>query len=174
MIALPWVQIAFGAAFATSFFALGWGSKDVVSDRAIAKLEKGYADERTSNAEALAKAEAANRFISSNWRAHVAEREAENARNINTRDTRIRALDRSNAGMSERIAKFARAGSTPGDTGATCRNVRERAQALGTFLSEFNELAGEAAKVADTLRDELALCRGYARALKRPSQSLAP
>jgi hypothetical protein len=145
----------------------GYAVSDTISGRKIARLERDYANERTKAAEATAAAQEDARRIEKGWRNHVSAREAEYSVGIAFRDDRIRALDVAGVGLRKRVADFTKPGSAPGDTGSTCGNVQNRLETIGTLLGEVDDLAGESAKVADTISDELRLCRGYAEGLTK-------
>lgn len=169
MIPLPsgiWLKVAIGAAIFASGSAVGWGIKATLSDRVIAQMERDYANERTTAAEATAKAEADARRIEKGWRDHVASRERDFAQELAHRDRRIADLASSRGGLLKHIEALARYTGPTGDSARPCGYVQDRLEAAGVLLGEADGLAEESARYADDVGEELRLCRGYAEALK--------
>jgi hypothetical protein len=151
----------YGAAVA-SVFAFGFYVKGVFTDYRIANMEADYADERAMAAEHAAAYEAKFREVETSWRARVEAAEAEAAAAIKVRDARIGALNATTGKLQQRIAHLTETNGTPTDPGTAIRDLSKRVVTLGTLVGELDSFAGQVAATADTLREELALCRQYA------------
>lgn len=159
-------KLIIAGVFAVSCFLLGMGTHKTVSDRKIAQLQRGWAEERTKAAEATAAAEADARRIEKGWRDHVAAREKEYALQLALRDDRMRRLAASNSSLQQHVDAFAKYTGPAGDSTRPCGNFQDRLETLGVLLGERDRMAGESEQAADDLGDELRLCRGYAEGLR--------
>jgi hypothetical protein len=156
----------YGAAIA-AVFASGWYVKGVFSDSKIERLEAAYANERTISAERAAIAEAKSREMEQTWQSRVDLAAAAGQAGIQTRDHRIAALNATNSKLQQRIAAIAASGGGSSDTATALANLRDQVGILRLVVGELDDFAGAAAKAADTLRDELDLCRNYVLALRQ-------
>ena len=154
----------FGAA-AAAVFAFGWMVKGAFTDYQIASMEAAYADERALAAEHAALNEAKFREVETNWRARVDAAQEEAAAAIKVRDGRIAAVNATNGKLQQRIAHLIETSGTPTDPGSAISDLSKRVATLGSLVGELDSFAGQVVEVADTLRDELSLCRQYVTVL---------
>jgi len=152
------------AIYAAVFAAGAYVSYSFMSGLA-ARKELAYEHERLEATQRYAAAEKSYRETESAWRADVAAREAAYQEARALRDSRIAALNATNSKLRDAIAA-ARAGSPSTDPGAAIGDLQKRVDALGSLLVDLDGMAGESARVADILREELALCRDYTKALQ--------
>jgi hypothetical protein len=158
-----WFKVAIYAAVALFSGMAGYAISDTISARTIARMERDYANERTKAAEATAAAQAEVRRIETGWRDWVSQREREHAADTRVTAGRIAALAASAVGLQQRIADFTSPSITAADSCPAARDLQVRLKATGLLLTERDGMAGESEQVADELRDELTLCRGYAK-----------
>jgi hypothetical protein len=158
-------KVLIGLAFALCFFLIGMGAHKVFADRKIARMERDYAQQQaTLNAE-LAKAEQHARETEARWRADSVRMETAYFAALTQRDGIVRQLHAAGTGLRNKLAAIeqqAAAGAS-----STCGDVHHRVEALAVLLGEADSLAEESGRAADDLRDELALCRTYARSVSK-------
>jgi hypothetical protein len=152
-------------AAAAVMFTLGWTVNGAFNRAKIANLEASYANERTLAAEHAAAAQAQSRQVEKDWRARVDAAQEEAATAIKVRDARISAVNATNGKLQQRIAALAGSGGAAEDSPSAASHLRKRVDALGTLVGELDSFAGQVAATADTLREELSICRQYVRAL---------
>lgn len=158
MFSFTYIKLAIYAAV----FAAGAYTSWYVMDGRLSKKELEYEQERTVAALRTAEAEKQARETESAWRSDVAAKQAEYERSIALRDSRINNLNSTNNKLSERIASLSRTGGAAEDSPSAASHLRNRVEALGLLVAELDSFAGKVASEADTLREELGLCRDYA------------
>jgi hypothetical protein len=163
---IPNLKLYLYGAVVLACFGAGWYVKGTFSDHKILRLEAAYANERTLAAEHAAAAEAKSREMEQVWQSRVDLAAAAGQESIQMRDHRIAALNATNSKLQQRVAALAAAGGGSSDTTTALANLRDQVGILRLVVGELDDFAGAAAKAADTLRDELDLCRRYVRALQ--------
>lgn len=158
-------RLILGAAFALCFILVGMGTHKVFADRKIATIERNHAHEREQAALAAAAAQAEQQRIGEQRTADVlAALDKANADLAVTHGALAAAL-RARDGLRNKLADYTRPREAGPDPAAARADLQHRVETLGLLLAELDELAGASSRAADTLRDELAACRAYARAI---------
>jgi hypothetical protein len=165
VLAIPNLKLYLYGAAVAAVFASGFYVSGVFSDSKIARLEANYANERTLAAEHAAAQEAKSRQMEKDWRARVDAATEEAQAAVKVRDARIGALNATNGKLQQRITHLTETIGTPTDPGTAISNLSKRVVTLGTLVGELDSFAGQVAQAADSLREELSLCRQYVRTL---------
>lgn len=159
------VKIAFGLGFALCFFLIGMGVHKTFSDRRIAQMERDAAIKEANLNAAVARAEHDARETEARWRNDSVRMEAAYFAAIVQRDRIVRDLAVTGNGLRNKLAAIeqqAAAGAT-----SACGDVHKRVETLAVLLGEVDSLAEESGRAADDLREELSLCRTYAKSVSR-------
>jgi hypothetical protein len=173
MIPLPsglMLKAIIGVVVFASGAAVGWGTRGTIAERDIAKLERGYADERTKASQATAEKSEEWRKVEAAYRRRLAQQEREFNDTLADRDDRNRRLAASNSVLSKHWDAIAKYSGPTGDTTRPCGYVQDRLAGAGVLLGEIDSLAEESARFADDVRDEIKLCRGYADSIQQVRQ----
>jgi hypothetical protein len=162
---IPNLKLYLYAGCVVVVFGSGWYVHGVFTGHKILKLEAAYANERTLAAEHAAAQEAKSREVETSWRARVDAAQKEAADAVKVRDGRIASLNATNGKLQQRITHLTETIGTPTDPGTAISNLSKRVVTLGTLVGELDSFAGQVAQAADSLREELSLCRQYVRTL---------
>lgn len=161
-------------AFAGCFFLIGMGVHKTFSDRAVAKLrvemaekEADYQRKYTEAAQAQAAAEKAARDTERKWADELHTQELAYHAALRQRDRLVRDLAVAGDGLRDKLAAYTRGCDTASGSAAASSDLCHRVETLGVLLAERDRMAGESEQAADALRDELALCRGYAQVVSK-------
>jgi hypothetical protein len=162
---IPNLKLYIYAAAVAAVFGAGWYVHGIFTGHKILDLEAAYANERTLSAEQHAADEAKQRQVETDWRARVDLANAASTEAVALREARIGALNATTGKLQQRIASLSKPGSTPTDPGTAASNLQLRVTVLGSLLVDLDGMAEASAREADSLREELALCRDYVRAI---------
>lgn len=158
-------KLLFGLGFAVCFFLLGMGVHKVFADRKLiqqqVRMEKMYADAQKARADAEADA----RQREDELKRRVAVQTAQQIADADRSTRAIGALNAANGQLRQQIDRYTRDGQAAATSCAAASDVQQRIATLGVLLGEADGLAADSAVAADTLRDQLSLCRGYVKAV---------
>lgn len=161
------VKVGIGLAFALCFFLIGMGAHKVFADRKIARMERDYAQQQAILNDEKAKAIQHARDTEARWRNDSVRMEGAYFTAIVQRDRIVRDLAVAGDGLRIQIKRLTSDSAAAAASSPACRDVHQRVETIGVLLAERDGMAEESERVADTLRDELSLCRAYAQSVSK-------